>query len=126
MFRVYAIGILGAFLVSHFAGSLMAIDTRKPWNILFLAVDDLRPELGCYGIEAIRSPHIDRLASRSLVFDRAYCQVAVCNPSRSSLLSGWRPETTQILDNQHFLRPLHPQVVTLPQAFKNHGYGRFR
>lgn len=91
-------------------------------NVLFVAVDDLRPELGCYGAAHIRSPHMDRLAAQGLRFDRAYCQVAVCNPSRCSVLSGCRPDTTGIFDNQHFLRPSLPEVTTLPQHFKNHGY----
>lgn len=99
-----------------------ALVFAKPLNVLFIAVDDLRPELGCYGAKHIRSPHIDRLASRGMLFGRAYCQVAVCNPSRSSLLSGARPDTTGVFDNQHFMRPNMPDVVSLPQHFKHHGY----
>jgi iduronate 2-sulfatase len=96
--------------------------TAAPLNVLFIAVDDLRPELGCYGSEYMKTPNTDRLAASGLLFERAYCQVAVCNPSRSSVLSGTRPDTTRVFDNQHFMRPNLPDVISLPQHFKNHGY----
>lgn len=99
-------------------------NTRRPgrYNVLMIAVDDLRPEAGCYGVPIIKTPHIDALAGQGLVFNRAYCQQAVCSPSRTSLLLGRRPDTTRIFDLQTHFRKTLPDVVTLPQHFKNHGY----
>ena len=91
-------------------------------NVLFIAVDDLRVELGCYGKEHIRSPHIDQLASRASLFERAYCQQTVCNPSRASLLTGKSPDQLQVWDLPTHFRVHSPDVVTLPQLFKSHGY----
>jgi arylsulfatase A-like enzyme len=100
----------------------LSLAAAAPPNVLFIAVDDLRPELGVYGAAHMKTPNIDRLAAQGLLFERAYCQVAVCNPSRNSLLSGARPDTTGIFANNTFLRPTLPDVVTLPQHFKNNGW----
>ncbi len=93
----------------------------KP-NVLFIAVDDLRANLGCYGDPNAITPHIDALAERGTVFLRAYCQQAVCNPSRSSLLTGRRPDTIKVWDLQTHFRQTTPDVVTLPEHFKLCGY----
>ncbi len=91
-------------------------------NVLFIAVDDLRPELGCYGKDYVKSPHIDRLAKSAVTFTRAYCQEAVCNPSRASLMTGLRPDTLKVWDLKTAFRTTRPDAVTLPQYFKRHGY----
>jgi arylsulfatase A-like enzyme len=91
-------------------------------NVLFIAVDDLKPLLGAYGDRVVKTPHIDALARRGLVFERAYVQQAVCSPSRSSLMTGRRPDTTRVFDLQTHFRVALPDVVTLPQLFKARGY----
>lgn len=95
---------------------------RRKMNVLFIAVDDLRPQLGCYGVKHIISPNIDRLAQRGLLFESTYCQQAVCGPTRASLLSGVRPDTSGIHGNNTPVRTAMPDVTTLPEHFKNNGY----
>ena len=92
------------------------------YNVLFIAVDDLRPTIGCYGFPAAHTPNMDALAARGPLFNRAYCQQAVCSPSRTSLLTGRRPDTTRIYDLQTHFRLTIPDVVTLPEHFKKNGY----
>ena len=101
--------------------SLLAALVAAP-NVLFIAVDDMRVELGCYGQEQIVSPNLDRLAADGMRFDRAYCQQAVCNPSRASLLTGRYPHSLGVFDLHTHFRDRHPDAVTLPQAFKRAGY----
>ncbi len=95
---------------------------RPRRNVLFIAVDDLRPKLGCYGDRFAKTPHIDRLAGRGLLFERAYCQQAVCAPSRASLLTGLRPDTIRVYDLKTTFRAARPEAVTLPEHFKKNGY----
>ena len=102
--------------------TLISVVAKSQPNVLFIAVDDLRPELGCFGCEHIHSPHLDKLASRGTVFLNAHCQQAVCSPSRTSLMTGLRPDSTKVWDlNTHF-RDHVPDVVTVSQHFKDHGY----
>jgi arylsulfatase A-like enzyme len=94
----------------------------KPLNVLFIIADDLRPDLGCYGHPDVRSPNLDRLAASGLALERAYVQVALCNPSRTSFLTGLRPDATRVYGNGGHFRETKPEAVTLPQFFKSHGY----
>lgn len=121
------------FVSSMLGGA--AVAASHPWgfaeekpkkNVLFIAVDDLRPELGCYGHPMIKSPNIDKLAAEGTLFTRTYCQQAICAPSRASLLSGCRPDTTKIYDLNNPLRTAMPDVLSLPQHFKKNGYTSIR
>lgn len=100
--------------------SLASANSRP--NVLWIMVDDLRPQLGCYGDQTVQSPHIDRFSKRALRFEHAYVQSAVCSPSRNSMLSGLRPNTTGLRGFGVKVRDAIPDIITLPQHFKNHGY----
>ena len=91
-------------------------------NVLFIAVDDLRTSLGCYGDPLVKSPNIDRLAQSSRLFNRAYTHQAVCGPARTAMLTGRLPDNTRVWHNRHLFRDTLPNAVTLPQLFKNNGY----
>ena len=97
---------------------LMAAE--KP-NILFIAVDDLKPDLGCYGSKVVKTPNLDRLAKRGTLFLNAYANQSVCGPSRCSTFSSLRPDRTKVHDLKTDFLSVSPNVVTLPEHLKKHG-----
>lgn len=109
------------FLSATAFSSLANKPATKP-NVLFIAVDDLRPEFGAYGAKHVHSPNLDRLARSGTVFHHAYCQQALCNPSRASLMTGLRPDTLRVWDLQTSFRKTVPAASTIPQSFRAAGY----
>jgi iduronate 2-sulfatase len=101
------------------SNSMLAVE---PYNVLFIAADDLRTDLGCYGHPLVKTPNLDRLAARGMVFQSAYCQQALCNPSRASIMTGRRVDSLRVWDLRTHFRETMPDVVTLPQHLMNHGY----
>ena len=103
------------------SGHEVAHTSTRP-NVLFITVDDLRPQLGCYGDTIVKSPNIDQLAGQGILFERAYCQQALCGPSRTSFLTGLRPGTIGVNNLRKHFRSVRPGIITLPQLFKQNGY----
>jgi iduronate 2-sulfatase len=112
---------IGTLLLAGLACPASGQEAPARPNVLLLMADDLRPELASYGSPAL-TPNLDRLARRAVQFDRAYCQQAVCNPSRSSMLTGRRPDTLRLWSNGTHFRELNPGLTTLPLWFREHGY----
>ncbi|MCX7887003.1 MAG: sulfatase-like hydrolase/transferase [Verrucomicrobiae bacterium] len=110
--------ILASILIGFTCAASLA---EKP-NVLLICVDDLKPLLGCYGVPIIKSPNIDRLAARGMLFERAFCNQAVCAPSRNALMTGLRPQTVGIYDLGTNFRKATPNAVTVAQHFRAHGY----
>ena len=115
-FRVLTTLLLAA---PAFAGAETPAAPR--YNVLLIMADDLRPAMNCYGDTQAKTPNLDRLAARGVRFDRAYVQYPVCNPSRVSMLTGTRPERNGVTGNALFFRDKMPDIVTLPQLFRQHG-----
>src|SRR3954454_24918861 len=107
-------------------GPAPAADTPQRLNVLFLIADDMRPDLGCYGHPLVKSPTIDALAAAGVRFERAYAQYPLCNPSRTSLLTGRYPTSTGVMDNRTSFGDVHPDFVSLPRFFKQNGYVTLR
>lgn len=108
-------------LVSLFTVSGRAAETERP-NVLFIAVDDLRPELACYGKQHIHSPHINRLAKSGVLFERAYCMVPTCGASRASLMTGIRPTRNRFVNYLTWAEKDTPGITTLNTQFRKNGY----
>jgi arylsulfatase A-like enzyme len=114
-------GLAATLFSACLAGGEPAEAARRP-NILFIAIDDLNNELGCYGASYVKSPNLDRFARSGVLFERAYCQLAMCAPSRASVLTGARPASTKVSGLYDNFRDALPNIQTLPELFKNHGY----
>ncbi len=103
-----------------------AAQTDRKLNVVFIAIDDLSNALGCYGDEVAVTPHMDELAKRGVLFDRAYCQLPLCNPSRASVMTGRRPDEIRVYDLDRHFRDEKPDLVTLSQLFGQHGWSTAR
>lgn len=118
--------LLGCLAVCGLVGAAVCFAGRARAdagpNVLFLICDDLNCDLACYGHAAVRSPNIDRLARRGVRFERAYCQYPLCGPSRASFMTGMYPDQTLIHRNAIRIRQRLPDVITMSQLFRRHGY----
>ncbi|RMF40436.1 MAG: DUF229 domain-containing protein [Planctomycetota bacterium] len=125
MMRI-AMGVCVAGWIGWYAAAGAQESPAAPPNVLFLICDDLNCDLGCYGHPLVKTPNIDRLASRGVRFNRAYCQYPLCGPSRASFMTGFYPDQTLVRRNAIYIREHVPNVTTLPQAFRGHDYFAMR
>ncbi|MCX6208303.1 MAG: sulfatase [Bacteroidetes bacterium] len=118
IYRIFCLTSI-TFIAANFS---FAQEQKKKPNVLFIAIDDLKPILGCYGDKQIKTPNIDRLAKMGTVFLSNYCQQAVCGPTRASIMTGMRPDYTKIWDLKTKMRDKNPDIVSIPQYFASKGY----
>ncbi len=114
--------LVASVVIAQLFTASFANSNKDKLNVIMIVLDDLRTELNCYGVDAVHSPNIDRLAKKGMLFEHAYAQYPVCNPSRASFLSGLRPDEVGITSNTTPLRRIQPDLVTLPQLFRENGY----
>ena len=119
---VNSLTIALASLACSTAQAKLPADKQVRPNILFIAVDDLKPSIAAYGDKHAKTPGMDRLAREGIVFQNSYCQQAICAATRASLLTGMRPDKTRVWDLQTDVRQVNPNVISLPQYFKSMGY----
>ena len=110
------------FFILYFLLCVFSLGTTSSPNVLFISVDDMNDWVGCLGSDRVPTPHIDALAERGVLFTNAHAPSPKCAPSRAAILTGKRASTTGLYGNGHWWRPAYPDLVTLPQYFKNHGY----
>lgn len=111
-----------AYFVLYLLVTTLNASEATPPNVLFLICDDLNCDIGCYGHPLVQTPNIDRLASRGVRFDKAYCQYPLCGPSRASFMTGLYPDQTLIHRNAIYIREHLPNVNTMSQMFRDAGY----
>lgn len=126
--KIFAVCVLLSLFIPFFSVKASAQKkSKKPkYNVLFIVSDDLRPEINAYGVPGIKTPNIDKIASRGMRFDNAYAQFPVCNPSRASFMTGRYPTETKVMNNNDYFRRIDPSTVTLPQYFQQNGYVTLR
>ena len=107
--------ILRSLLMATFMLAAVQSIAQEKYNILFIAVDDLKPLIGSYVGEMVHSPNLDRLSSMGMIFTNSHCQQAVCGPSRASLMTGMRPDYTKVWDLQTRMRDMVPDILTMPR-----------
>lgn len=118
---ILRIQVTSVLILATLGLPVLAQTPDKP-NVLFIAIDDLKPVLGCYGDGIVKTPNIDRLAKMGTVFKSNYCQQAVCGPTRASIMTGMRPDVTKVWDLKTKMRDMNPDILTIPQYFASQGY----